>query len=628
MSMKTRITASLLLLLVAPPVLHAQVRNDTDGTNAGNGITTGDDSVFIGYDAGRHADTGTQNVIIGSQAAIGGLNTSLSEIIGVGGASLLSGQGFNGSQSVIIGYRAAWQAPNSAAGNVIIGSEAGLYNQASDQVFVGTEAGQNNTTGTDNTFIGRRAGRNNTTGSSNTLVGRLSGNAILSGDNNTVFGSHAYSLTALNADAGNSFNNTSIGTYSGRNLGTDTQVWNHTFVGSYAGNTTDTGQANTLLGSLAGTKNREGDFNTMIGFIAGYNNNRAGGSTGHRNTYFGMASGMSNRNGNDNVILGALADTGKWESVNTATVNALASGEDNFSIQSHAAQINNNVSQSVAIGTLSATLANDSVTIGYSADGAAAQTIAMGSGTTATHAGAIVLGYQAASHGANIAVLGNSTTTAIDPGADATTALGSATHRYQTVHAETILTQANTSSAATIDLHADAASENNDRWRLAAANGADISFASFATGAYVTGLSLSNTGDLTVAGEVSLNSDARLKTRVKTIPNAQKRIQRLKGRQYEWKPGLGRDSNTHFGLIAQDVQQVFPHLVSQHPDGTLSVKYLALVPVLLEAIKEQQKTIEAQDHRIARLKTRSPMKMIQEIQALLSLLDHSFPSAQ
>ena len=47
------------------------------------------------------------------------------------------------------------------------------------------------------------------------------------------------------------------------------------------------------------------------------------------------------------------------------------------------------------------------------------------------------------------------------------------------------------------------------------------------------------------------------------------------------------------GLSAQEVQAVYPELVHENNDGFLSLNYTGLVPVLIEAIKEQETTIEA-----------------------------------
>ena len=48
------------------------------------------------------------------------------------------------------------------------------------------------------------------------------------------------------------------------------------------------------------------------------------------------------------------------------------------------------------------------------------------------------------------------------------------------------------------------------------------------------------------------------------------------------------------GLLAQEVQKAFPELVKQSGDdeGTLSVNYQGMIPVLINAIKEQQKQID------------------------------------
>ena len=48
------------------------------------------------------------------------------------------------------------------------------------------------------------------------------------------------------------------------------------------------------------------------------------------------------------------------------------------------------------------------------------------------------------------------------------------------------------------------------------------------------------------------------------------------------------------GLLAQEVQKAFPELVKQagDQDGTLSINYQGFVPILVNALKEQQKELE------------------------------------
>ena len=56
-----------------------------------------------------------------------------------------------------------------------------------------------------------------------------------------------------------------------------------------------------------------------------------------------------------------------------------------------------------------------------------------------------------------------------------------------------------------------------------------------------------------------------------------------------------------YGVIAQDVQKVFPEMVKQIDEEYLGVSYIQLVPVLLEAVKEQQteiETLKAENQRL------------------------------
>ena len=60
-------------------------------------------------------------------------------------------------------------------------------------------------------------------------------------------------------------------------------------------------------------------------------------------------------------------------------------------------------------------------------------------------------------------------------------------------------------------------------------------------------------------------------------------------------------AKNHLGLIAQDVQSVFPELVKEDTAGYLYVDYIGLIPVIIEALKEQQSTIDAQSQKIKEL---------------------------
>ncbi len=61
----------------------------------------------------------------------------------------------------------------------------------------------------------------------------------------------------------------------------------------------------------------------------------------------------------------------------------------------------------------------------------------------------------------------------------------------------------------------------------------------------------------------------------------------IDGKTYTLK---SQESIEKIGLLAQDIQKVFPELVKESgdEDGTLSINYQGLVPILINAIKEQQ----------------------------------------
>lgn len=98
-------------------------------------------------------------------------------------------------------------------------------------------------------------------------------------------------------------------------------------------------------------------------------------------------------------------------------------------------------------------------------------------------------------------------------------------------------------------------------------------------------------GNATLTGTLTQSSDARLKKDIHKINAALGKVMLLNGYQYYWKDGLNRGSGLQIGLLAQNVEAVFPELVSTDQQGLKSVAYQNLVPVLTEAIKEQQAII-------------------------------------
>ncbi len=62
------------------------------------------------------------------------------------------------------------------------------------------------------------------------------------------------------------------------------------------------------------------------------------------------------------------------------------------------------------------------------------------------------------------------------------------------------------------------------------------------------------------------------------------------------------EQNRQIGLVAQEVEKQIPELVRTDANGYKSIAYDKLIVVTIEAVKEQQKEIEAQRQEIAQLK--------------------------
>ena len=95
---------------------------------------------------------------------------------------------------------------------------------------------------------------------------------------------------------------------------------------------------------------------------------------------------------------------------------------------------------------------------------------------------------------------------------------------------------------------------------------------------YITGVTTSTDFD-------SL-SDVNLKTNIKPFENALSKVEFINGVTFDWK----ENNKSSAGIIAQDVEKVFPELVSQNDIKT--VNYNGLIGVLIEAIKELKSEVD------------------------------------
>ncbi len=102
---------------------------------------------------------------------------------------------------------------------------------------------------------------------------------------------------------------------------------------------------------------------------------------------------------------------------------------------------------------------------------------------------------------------------------------------------------------------------------------------------------------LTVNGDIVVSSDARLKANIVSLGATLAKLLLIDGKSYIMK----KDGKQKIGILAQDIQKVFPELVSEDSNKMLAVNYLGLVSVLVNAIKEQDSKIKEQEKRLERL---------------------------
>ena len=266
------------------------------------------------------------------------------------------------------------------------------------------------------------------------------------------------------------------------------------------------------------------------------------------------------------------------ESSEASGYDAFAAGDYALAIGNFAIAMGNSPkasgNYSVAIGSSAVAEADNSFSIGSDTAANGANALAMGNYSEANGDSSIAIGYSSVATGKRSFAIGNNTL------ADGYTtfAIGSAN---------------------TADSTADA-----DNWSLAnrafvIGNGTDDNVSS--TLDRSDAMTVLFDGTTTIAGDLNINSDMRLKANIISLGSTLSKLLQIDGKTYTMK----KDANNKkkIGLLAQDIEKVFPELVSEAND-IKSVNYQGLVPVLINALKEQQLEIDrlkAQEKRLERL---------------------------
>jgi hypothetical protein len=106
--------------------------------------------------------------------------------------------------------------------------------------------------------------------------------------------------------------------------------------------------------------------------------------------------------------------------------------------------------------------------------------------------------------------------------------------------------------------------------------------------------------------DVFAGSDEAFKTDVDPLENPLSLLNNLHGMTYHYKtkefPKQNFPTDKQIGLMAQDVEKIYPLAVTTDEEGLKYVNYASLAPILIESIKELHQIVNEQKAEIERLK--------------------------
>ena len=120
-------------------------------------------------------------------------------------------------------------------------------------------------------------------------------------------------------------------------------------------------------------------------------------------------------------------------------------------------------------------------------------------------------------------------------------------------------------------------------------------------------------------------SDQRLKENIRDLDDGLEKVLALKPRKFDWKENKGENIKNARGFIAQELELVFPDMISnwtdEPPEGEEPYKAVNanLIPTLVKAIQEQQTQIEEKGKQTDELKKQldRQQKEINELRELI-----------
>ena len=319
--------------------------------------------------------------------------------------------------------------------------------------------------------------------------------------------------------------------------------------------------------------NNSGDYATAIGVST-----TASGEHSTAMGYYTLASGYASTAMGNTTYATALSST----AMGIAT-EASGNGSTAMGWQTKAAG-----NRSTAMGYQSEAQGLNSIAMGY-------LTIASGEQSTAMGESTIASGYTATAMGRSSTAIGT-----------ASAAMGAQTTASD--YGSLVIGQYNSAgSSVTTDLQSLMFNTENTAFVIGNGTGENGR-----TDAFVVMFN----GDATLAGNLSVNSDARLKSNIVSLGSTMSKLLEVDGKSYIMKRDEKKEPK--IGLLAQDIEKVFPELVSES-NGIKSVNYQGLVPVLINALKEQDVKMKEQQMEIESLRYQE--KRIDRLEKLIAQLD-------
>ena len=262
-----------------------------------------------------------------------------------------------------------------------------------------------------------------------------------------------------------------------------------------------------------------------------------------------------------------------------------ASGEGSFAVGQ------GNTSSGIASNSFGrSTVASGyaSSSFGYKTEASGGVSVAFGSGTKASDYGSLVIGYYNDS--------GSSITAFDDRYDDSNTAfvIGNGAGANNRSDALTVLFDGTTTIAGDLNVNSDKkVFFGNQSFIEGAVEGTVLILNTnnnilFRPGGTTT-VNFEPNGDAIFNGDVKVTSDKRLKANIVSLGATLSKLLQIDGKSYIMKKD--ESEKQKIGLLAQDIEKVFPELVSES-NGIKSVNYQGLVPVLINALKEQQSEID------------------------------------